>query len=343
MQAICPISGVKYGIIGIPTNITAPHPLLYISAEELLSKIYPVFKDGLLDPDTLHVFGIALIVKLPIEGKVSLAASDTTNFSEFWESQIPKLIPLCKRLDGKSFNDLPTIRVTIETLPHLPYWIDELHAALTYASMPISDEARRLNREGYKSSLLNAELDLASIPVSSWSQEEKDSLILRAIRGSQLSGKETTAFPQLIADWADKETQFPVTNVTLKDGKRTTIKAVWQNLITKSVRAGSSYLDLIGGEFSLDDIQELEAHLLCGLRSSSMQSKFLFEKLAEAGEVIAEFTGQNIIQSKPVSEPSIEKKEESNELYQMNHQPGERVLSLKEKLAIKLANARMKK
>ena len=189
---------------------------------------------------------------------------------EFWETQIPKLIPLVKRLDGKSFKDLPTIHANLSTLSHLPYWIDELHDALTYVSMPISDEARRLNREGYKSSLLNEKLDLGSVPISSWTQEEKDSLILRAIRGSVLSAKESAAFPQLISDWADTETKFPTTLVYMKEGKRSTVKAIWKAIITKSIKEGTGYLDLVSGEFTLDDVQELEAHLLCGLSIPSI-------------------------------------------------------------------------
>lgn len=355
MHIRCPISGVVSVLFDkVTATITAPHPMLSISTTELLSEIYPAYKNGLLTPDTIHVFGISLIQKLPIEGTISLVTSNTEQYQPFWESQIPKLIPLCRRLDGRGFKNLPTIRVTIESLPHLPYWIDELHDALTYASLPISEEARRLNREAYKSSFLNEKLNLGEVPVTSWSEEEKDSLILRAIRGSVLTTKEQLAFPQLIADWADKETKFPLTSIRLKDGKKTTQKSIWQNIITKSIRAGSSYLDLISGEFTLDDIQDLEAHLLCGLRGSSIQSKFLFEKLKEATEILEEFTGAgkgNATQlNATITSSELPKTEnfhhrEPSELYQMNPETGEKVrnLSLKEKLAIKLANARMKK
>jgi hypothetical protein len=354
MQAICPISGVQYQITGytpIQGTVSAPHPLLSVQTKELLSVVYPSFSEGILDSDTLHVFGIALISKLPTEGSVRIpASSNGPRYDEFWNSQIPKLIPLCRRLDGKSFKDLPTVRVTIESLPHLPYWIDELHDALNAASMPISDEARRLNREGYKNSFLNETLGLGEVPVASWSQEEKDSLVLRGIRGSMLSPKETTAFPQLIAEWADKETKFPSSALTLKDGKRTTIRTVWISIITKAVRAGSSYLDLLGGEFGIDDIQELESHLLTGLRGSSLQSKFLFEKLSEAEEVLAEFTtpaiSLNIDRTESHSASSMPAGPDRIELSSdpdSRAVPAGRVLSLKEKLAIKLANVRKNK
>lgn len=343
MQVRCPISGIGFTIFdGFQCEVTAPHPILSLSTAQLLEQIYPIFKNGALDSDTLHVFGISLLGRLPLENTPTVQARDSSYYHEFWETVIPKLIPLCRRLEGKSFKDLPTIRVTTETLSHLPYWIDELHEALSYASLPISDEARRLNREGYKSQLLNSQLELGSVPVASWSQEEKDSLVLRGIRGSVLSPKESAAFPTLIAEWADKETKFPVTTITLPGGKRTTQKAIWQGIINKAVRAGSSYLELIGGDFGLEDIQELEAHLLCSLGSSSIQSKFLFEKLAEAVEVITEFSTPIPVPSKKVESQPVSAAE-STELYQMNHQPGERVLSLKEKLAIKLAKVRMSK
>lgn len=140
----------------------------------------------------------------------------------------------------------------------------------------------------------------------------------------------------------------------LKGGKRSTIKAVWQTIITKAIKEGTGYLDLVSGEFTLDDVQELEAHLLCGLKSSSIQSKFLFEKLKEAGEIIAEFSGagnagnvgqlgqlgqtENPGESLPAPAPvEKEKATEPTEIYQT------RSLSTRESLAIKLAKLRMKR
>ena len=168
MHIRCPISGVTLITAdSISATVTAPHPMLSTSTQDLISSIYPIFKEGNLNHDSLHVFGISLLSKLPLASSPSLSISDTGFIREFWETQIPKLVPLVKRLDGKSFKNLPTIHANLSTLSHLPYWIDELHDALTYASMPISDEARRLNREGYKSSLLNSQLELGSVPISS--------------------------------------------------------------------------------------------------------------------------------------------------------------------------------
>jgi hypothetical protein len=365
MQVRCPISGVIYRIFDQTViELTHPHPLLstFADIKVLEEQVYPLFKAGNLSCDYLHLFGIALLQKLPLAGPVSLASQNTYTFEDFWNKLIPKLMPLCRRLHNKTFKDLPTINANLETLSYLPYWIDELHEALNYATLPISDEARRLNRESYKSSLLNESLDLSNVPVSSWTKEEKDALILRGIRGSQLTAKESSAFPQLIADWADAETKFPVTAVRLAEGKRTTTKAVWQGLITRAVKAGSSYLDLVSSEFTLEDIQDLEAHLLAGLKSSSMQSKFLFEKLAEATEILEEFSGVpkvSSVKTKVVeagqgsildlsldleleesSELATKTKDTPKEIYNTNHQPGERTLSLKEMLAIKLAKAK---
>ena len=315
--------------------------MLYITTDELISTLYPLHKNGLLDSDTIHVFATALLCKLPHDTQPVLAINNTALFHDFWLAHIPRIVSLVTRLDGKSFSGLPKLNITVETLSNLPYWIDDLHSALKAASIPISEEAKRLNRESYKSAFLNEKLALGEVPIASLSVDEKESLITRAIRGSVLSPKEQAAFPQLIADWADKETQFPLTTVRLKNGNRTTTKAVWQTIITKSIKAGNSYLDLISSEFGIEDIQDLESHLLCGLGSSSNKSKFLFGKLAEAIEVISEFT-------LPIVPVQVSTRlVESQERYEIStgtvQAPTDRVLSSKEKLAIKLAKLRMKR
>ena len=85
MHIRCPISGILYSVSissilpnipNIPTDctISAPHPMLSTSTQDLVSNIYPVFKEGNLNHDSLHVFGISLLSKLPLASSPSLSA-----------------------------------------------------------------------------------------------------------------------------------------------------------------------------------------------------------------------------------------------------------------------------
>lgn len=328
----CPVSGTMHDTKdGVAATVTAPHYLLTDSIPFSELEALVANHLGTLTPDLLHTLGIALLLKLPLETEPELATSQPERLSNFWLLNIPRMLPISRTLAAKTFNGLPTLRVTFETLPHLPHWLEELKTQLAYLRAPISEEAKRRNRESYKSSLLDDLLGgTGTAPVQTWSKEEKQSLMIRAIKGSPLTPKEQTAFPQLLADWADSEAPFPLATVRLASGKKTTTKGVWQSLITKAIREGSSYIDLISGEFTLDDLEDLEAHLLAGLGSSSLQSSYLFRKLAEAREVIAEFT--QIPAPAAPAQPA--------ELYSLPSPQPQGNLSIKERLAIKLANAR---
>ena len=78
MHIRCPISGVTLITAdSISATVTAPHPMLSTSTQDLISSIYPIFKEGNLNHDSLHVFGISLLSKLPLASSPSLSVSDT--------------------------------------------------------------------------------------------------------------------------------------------------------------------------------------------------------------------------------------------------------------------------
>ena len=85
MHIRCPISGILYSIslsssIQADCTISAPHPMLSTSTQDLISSIYPIFKEGNLNHDSLHVFGISLLSKLP------LSVTEFALFYRDWET-----------------------------------------------------------------------------------------------------------------------------------------------------------------------------------------------------------------------------------------------------------------
>ena len=282
MKVTCPISGLTYSVpSGFKGTHKHPHPLLSesTSVSYLISSYLEPWSEGLLGEEDTHLLGLAFLLKLPIATIPSLPATSCKTLAPFWAKYLERLAKLAARLDGKDFKQLPKLAVTTETLSNLPHWIDTLYTEVSLAYSPISEEAKKRNNSRYRT---------ASEDSGTYSPEEIDSIILRGLKKSPLSAKESRAFPKLIANWACNVGEFPTAFVTLETGKKLVIADLWKDIIEKAFSKEGT-LDILGGDVTLADAEELLEYCYCEIPAGSTHATCLFKKLEEVREILEEF------------------------------------------------------
>lgn len=275
MKVTCPISGIKYTLAEpFRGHAIHPHPMLSstISLAQLTEWYYLPWATGELPAVETHLLGCALLVRLPIKsiGLPVMTDEKLAKWDKFWAANLEKLSKLALRLDKKEIrlSSIPQLVVESETLVLLPEWLQDLEAALNYNSTPVSDKARELNRASYKKSVDSG----AASAVKLLDPEELDGLMLRAMRGSPLSGNEARALPVIVSDWARKVTDFPEHS-----------KMLFQRIII-TIFDTDAINKVLMSNIKLEQIKALETHMQLNTPAHAVgtaHSRIIMEKLAE--------------------------------------------------------------
>jgi len=304
MKVTCPISRISYFVSlaslaggrvssqvhhNPSAHPTHPHPLLSrsISASQLAKTYLEAWSAGKLNEEETHLLGVAFLLKLPMEGTPDFPPAPATSYLPFWSKYLDRLAKLAVKLEGKEHLGLPKVRITPDSLPHLPHWIDLLYTEVGILFSPISEEAKKRNRDSYRSFLLANE---ENSNTGTYSPADIDSIITRGLKGSLLKGKESKDFPNLMAVWASNVGEFPTAYVTLEDGRKLTIDKHWRDIITKAFMKDGIY-EVLGGDVTLADVDELLEYCYTEIPAGSLHASCLFKKLEEIREVLEEFRG----------------------------------------------------
>ena len=286
MKVTCPISGVRY-ILSNPLRGHAihPHPMLSstITIAQLNDWYLKDWAEGNLASDLTHLLGMAYVIRLPIES-ANLPVADEfklEKYDNFWSGILEDLAKVATKLEGrnKQFKRLPRFMLNAETLRRLPDWLADLKTEMSVASMPISEKAKELNRESYKT---RGEISAQTIS-SFLTPEQTDGVVLRALRESPLAKGEAKALPVILADWANKVTEFPQGQATR-----------WQRIIQTIFN--ENYIDqIIMTGIKVVDIKQIEEHVMLNTPSHAVgtsHSKLLMARIATVIPVIEMFDPQ---------------------------------------------------
>lgn len=290
MKVTCPITQVSY-LVSSPsaspagTKVSHPHPILSqsISVSSLVSTYLEPWAAGQLTPDETQLFGAALICKLPLARQPIFPTP--TEMLPLWAKYIERLTKLAIKLEGKESKLLPHLSITPETIPSLPGMIDTLFSETNILFSPISEEAKKRNKQYQINLILDAELSTTQM-----TQEEIDSLILRGLKGSHLSTIESKKFPKLMASWAASVGQFPTTHVTTESGKKIRIDNHWKGIIVSAFSSDGMHA-ILSEDVNLGDIEDLLEHCSTEIPVGTIHASQLFKKLETLKEILEEFKG----------------------------------------------------
>lgn len=252
MKVTCPISGIKYALANpLRGHAVHTHPMLSptVKATQLAEWYLEDWAKGDLADDLTHLLGMSFVLKLPVES-VALSAVDSLeleSLAKFWAVNLEGVSKLALKLDGrnKEFKRLPRFAVRTDTLDALPDWLEQLKTEMAIASNPISEKAKELNRESYK-----VGTEISARTISQYLEPDQiDGIVLRALRNSPLAKSESKALPVILADWANKVTDFPHGNTTR-----------WQKVI--QVIFDPDYINLIlMSDIRVEQVKQIEEHL----------------------------------------------------------------------------------
>lgn len=283
MKVNCPISGISY-IIPSPVRGTSVsiHPMLSksITVSDLVTWYVPDWAQGKLPMEQTHLLGLAMLQKLPVESIAfaPLQEEELERLDKLWCGNMEKLAKLAARLEGRNreFRRLPRFVMSAATASNLPDWLGYLETELCITSAPISDKAKELNKQNYK-----ALVESSSATVSMMLEPEQvDSMVIRALNESLLTASETKALPVVIADWANKVTEFP-RNLAPK----------WQRIV-QIIFHGDYINQILMSDITLDQIKAVEEHLVLNTPSSAVgtsHSSLLMKRIGEVIPVIEDF------------------------------------------------------
>lgn len=283
MKVKCPISGTTYSTENFLRGHTVhPHPIFSESVTVAqLGKWYLAdWQDGKLSSIETHLFGLALVCKLPVAslGMAELNELQVESLQKLWNANIEKLYFCAEKLDSRKWKlkGIPNISVTLENLRNLPEWIKDIKLAIETYSAPISDKARELNRSQYKVS----DNQLGRNAAAMLDSDEVESLVTRALRGSLLSASEQKALPVILADWANKVTEFP--------GH---IKLRWQKVI-QMIFAQDFINQILMSDISPEQVKAIEEHIVLNTPADAVgtsHSTLILRRLHEVIPVLEDF------------------------------------------------------
>lgn len=341
MKVFCPISGISYQVPGGFNGTSVhPHPILAesLSVQRLISSYLEPWSQGVMSQEDTHLLGLAFLLKLPVSSVPALPKDSYLTLNAFWDKYLERLSKLALKLEGKDFKQLPKLAVTIETLPALPHWIDTLHTEVSLAFSPISEEAKKRNNPRHRTN---------SDDKGVYTQEEIDSIIIRGLKKSPLSAKESRTFPTLIAAWACKVGEFPTAYVTQENGRKIVIADLWKDIIERAFSKEGT-VEILGGDVTLADAEELLEHCYCEIPVGTVHASYLFKKLEEVKDILEEFRGGRIETPKAEKFAGTEAEllsllSDGGEEDKPVQKSSEDTLSPSQKLAIKMAAMRAKK
>ena len=266
MKLYCPLSGIAYTCnIGYGHG-KVPHPVFSLPIKSLIKGQLEAAIAGDLSQDETHLFGCALLRKLPI-------LWDTALLPEYWKDHWPAIIEqlatVALRYDSRRQSDLPAFRLTAETatLNNLKTFLREFDSA-------ISD--------------INANI------ATSFIKDRAEEVILRILRSALSSNNQKyNKLPKLMADWAKAVGHFPKTSIPINESISMPLADYWHGIIRRSFEAQNP-VEILSDTVSLSDIEELLEHCEEYIEYGSIHSIALFKKLRTAREILAEFRPEKI-------------------------------------------------
>lgn len=261
MKLICPLSGVSYKTdIGYGHG-KVKHPIFQLSLQALLGQNLDPFTTGRLTPTETHLFGCALLDKLPIIWERPLIESVCI---PYWKRHIEQLATIVARHDPTKYRYLPKYKIA-------DYNCD-LSTLANY--LAATDRAILEYREQ------------DNIP--DYLKNQTEEMILKLLRNSVHKATNTRALPKLMADWARDAAMFPRTQISLRDGKKYTVADHWHEVVTR-IFAAQHPVHILSEDITLGDISELVDHCEEHLDIGSIHSLALLKKLREVQVVLHEF------------------------------------------------------
>lgn len=315
MKAICQLSGLEFTASQL-NFLTAnknsklhsiKHPIFSLTVKEVLDQLPFASHMGALHAEDTHLVGTFLLSKLPIaKWEVPLLSTlyPISYWESFWLKNMQPLSQLALQLEGKTWKRLPQFNIYAEDCigaapaSNLADWIKETHSVIREQTQPISDEARKKNRE----------FNAAITEHTYLSEAHCKEIIQKGLQGSLLSAKETKMFPSLLAKWARKVGEFPSARIQLASGKKVTIADFWESTLEKGFKLdGTGLIDLIVSDITVGDIEEILEHCTTTiLQDDSVISMAFFKELANIADALQDFRSPSVATKRAISMSSGE-------------------------------------
>lgn len=300
MKAICQLSGIEFttsacSFIQADKNSKLSntiHPIFSLAASEVIKQIPTGAYAGFMSEEDLHLVGTFLLSKFPVLRWEAPLLSETYGLSYWcplWLKNLEAMVRLATQLEGKNWSKLPQFNVNTEYVgdcgaapaSNLSDYIKSAQTEIAALSAPISEEARKLNRQ--YAAAINEHVY--------YSEAHVKEIIQKGLQGSLLNNKETKEYPKLIAAWARRVGEFPTAKVTLLSGRKVVIADFWENILTKGFKLdGSGLIELLVGDVTVGDVEEILEHCTTTiLQDDSVMASNFFRELANIAEALEEF------------------------------------------------------
>jgi hypothetical protein len=268
----CPKSGISYTCnIGYGHG-RVPHPIFNLPVKSLIKGQLEPFMAGRLTLEESHLFGCALINKLPVMWETYLPLE---LWQEDWGALVENLSVVALRYDDRRVADLPKFRITKAT----------------------NDPAAI---KGYMRALNSAITDLreSAFIETSVIKDRAEEAILRIVRNTLnkvASTRDKNKLPELMAAWAASVGKFPKTSVPIDaDGTQMPLHEYWKSIIVK-LFSSDSPVALLSDTVQQEDIAELLEHCEQTIEVGTLHSLLLLKKLRDAISVLEEFRPGKIL------------------------------------------------
>lgn len=343
MKVHCPVSGLSFST-DFPHwgHATYPHPMLSCSAQVLNADYLELFSAQQLSSELTHLLGLAYLLKLPLVSLTPMPSDAHETLHTFWLKHMERLARLATTLEGKPAPKRQTkIRVSLDNLNNLGAWIEEIEVSWSLRSAPITDAVRKLNSQAWNSVQISPARD-------SDRQQEIEALIMKGLRGSMLTRKEASKYPETITKWVMNVAPFPTAKIQLPDGRKTTISEHWQHILELAFSKDGA-LDLICENINAGDLEELLEHCYDQIPvETGTMTSLLWRKLEEVKTNLENYRNSGVMPSSPKAPKIPSFKGTSEELLALLIDDAEPVpqapkvadpsgLTLQQKLALKLA------
>lgn len=273
MKLFCPLSGVSYKTSIGYGHGKAPHPVFYLPLKSLISQHLDAFCSGKLKEEEIHLFGCALLHKLPVVWEDTVQNSES--IQKRWKNNIEKLAAICLKYDTRTEKDMPR------------YHIDKRNNDLG-------------NLKGYLESVDEAIAELSygeDAPVPTYMTRNAEAAILRMLRGSISRAEKRETFPKLMADWAASVGDFPRDIVNITENETRILGEYWKSII-QHVFTHDDPLTILSTTITPGDLDELIEHCETHIEVGTIHSLALLRRLREVRNILDEFRS-------PVSRSSL--------------------------------------
>ena len=268
MKLYCPISGVSYQTTLGTGHGQAPHPIFYLTLDQVLEQNLEAGITGKLGDTELHLVCCAIFHKLPVVWEVALA--ETPNTLYIWKRNFEKLASTAIRYKSRKHKEVPQYHIDrfSASLGNLPAYLEEANFAMTSEY-------------------------LADSPKASYEIQQDEVRILSIIRQSLNKAEKRRELPKLMAQWAADVGNFPTGFFPNSKGQTVSISDHWKSIIEAAFKT-TDYTDIITSDITFADISELLEHCEQHIDYLSMHSETLLSKLRDMHSVLQEFKNPRV-------------------------------------------------